>query len=184
MQLRHEQLTTHLQKNLAPIYLISGEVPLLIQETSDTIRKTAMQRGYTDREIFQVETGFSWETFLNNANTSSLFADQQLLELRFAPGQLGTAGSKALQSYAACPPNNKILLITTQKLDATQQKSTWFQAVGKTGITIQIWPIPNEQLPQWITQRLAAAGLQAERRRNPTISRKGRRKFVSGSTRN
>lgn len=163
MQLRHEQLATHLQKNLAPIYLISGEVPLLIQEAADSIRNAAAKRGYIDRHIFQVETGFSWPDFLNDANTCSLFADQQFLELRFAPNQLGANGSKALQAYATRPPNNKILLITTQKLDATQQKSAWFQTVGKAGISIQIWPIANEQLPQWITQRLAAASLQAER---------------------
>lgn len=163
MQLRHEQLTSHLQKNLAPLYLISGEVPLLIQEASDAIRKTAFQQGYTNRHLLQVETGFSWQNFLNDANTSSLFADQQLLELRFTLKQLGTTGGKILQSYATRPPAQKILLLITNKLDATQQKSAWFQAIGKIGVIIQIWPIPNEQLPQWIKQRLSAVGLQAER---------------------
>lgn len=163
MQLRHEQLASHLQKNLAPLYLIMGDVPLLIQEAGDAIRQAANQQGYSERHLFQVETGFSWSDFLNDAQTASLFAEKQLLELHFSAKQLGAAGGKILQSYAEKLPDQKILLILTSKLDATQQKSAWFQAIGKTGVIIPIWPIPNEQLPQWIKQRLHASGLQAER---------------------
>lgn len=163
MQLRYEQLPQHLEKNLAPIYLLSGDVPLLAQEASETIRTAAKQHGYLDRQVFHVESGFSWPKFLTVSNNLSLFAHKQLLEIRLPTTQLGDGGSKALQAYALNPPTDKILLITVGKLDSTQQKSAWVQALTKTGVFIQFWPITNEQLPQWIEKRLTAAGLRAEK---------------------
>lgn len=163
MQLRYEQLTSHLQKTLAPIYLISGDVPLLAQESTAHIRAAAKKQDFGDRQLFQVETGFSWQAFAAATNNYSLFASKQLLELRFTPTQLGDAGSKALQAYAQKPPEDKILLINTPKLDATQQKSAWVQAIIKCGVFIQIWPLTLEQLPNWIQQRLNQAGLQVDK---------------------
>lgn len=163
MQLRYEQLPQHLQKNLAPMYLLSGDVPLLAQEASEAIRAAAQQQGYCDRQVFHVESGFSWPKFLAISNNLSLFANKQLLEIRLPTTQLGDGGSKALQAYAANPPPDKILLITLGKLDSTQQKSTWVQSLIKNGVFIQFWPITNDQLPQWIEKRLAAAGLRAEK---------------------
>lgn len=163
MQLRYEQLANHLQKNLAPLYLVSGDVPLLAQECCDLIRVAAKQQGYSERQVFQVETGFSWAKLSTEIDNFSLFATKQLFELRFTPNQLGDTGSKAIQSFANKPPSDKILLITTTKLDASQQKTAWMKAVSDAGVFIQLWPIPVEQLPQWIQQRLTAAGLQAEK---------------------
>lgn len=163
MQLRNEQLASHLQKNLAPIYLLHGDVLLLQQEAHGLIYQTAKERGFTERQIFQIENGFVWENLLTAIHNLSLFAEQQVLDLRFASGQLGENGSKVLQAYAAQPPADKILLINTDKLDARQQKSAWFMALEKAGVMIQFWPITREQLPQWIMQRFAQKGLQVDR---------------------
>jgi len=163
MQLRYEQLPAHLNKSLAPLYVVSGDVPLLTQEANELIRHAAKQHGYHEKLVFHVETGFSWAKFQSEINNFSLFANKQLIELHFAPTQLGDAGSKALQAYAAHLPADKILLLSTTKLDAGQQKSSWMQAVSKVGHFIQIWPITVEQLPQWLEKRLQLAGLQTDR---------------------
>lgn len=163
MQLRYEQLAQHLQKNLLPLYFISGDVPLLLQESSELIRNTAKQQGYTERQVFQVDSGFSWPKFLADTNNYSLFATKQLIELRFMSNQVGDAGSKALQAYAMHPPADKILIITMPKLETQQQKSNWVKALTQAGGYIQIWPIAPEQLPQWIEKRLAQSGLQADK---------------------
>lgn len=161
MQLRLDQLDKHLKNELAPLYLISGEVPLLMQEACDAVRKTAAQHGFIEREVLQIETGFNWNIFATATNTLSLFSSKQLLELRIG-NALGEAGGKALQSYLEHLPSDKILLISTGKLDAKIQKTSWFQTINKIGITVPIWPIETQQLPNWITQRLAKAELQAE----------------------
>ncbi len=159
MQLRPDQLTAHLQKNLLPMYLVSGDETLLVQESCEAIRTQAVQRGFSERQVFHCETGFSWPNFFNNTNTRSLFSDKQLLELRVV-NQLGDAGSKALQAYAAKPPPDKILIIITGKLEAATQRSAWFTAIAKVGVTLQVWPLDNNQFTQWLQQRLHKAELK------------------------
>lgn len=162
MQLRHEQLTAHLQKQLAPLYLVSGDVPLLVQESCDAIRTAARNQGYAERQVFYVEASFSWQNLLSAADSYSLFSSKQLLELRVNGSTLGDAGHKALQTYVARLPTDKILLIIMGKLESSALRTNWFQALANAGVALQIWPIDKPQLPRWIAERLKVAGLHVE----------------------
>ncbi len=57
-----------------------------------------------------------------------------------------------------------MLLISLPKLDGSTQKTKWAKALidGKDVQFVQIWPVDAAQLPQWIRQRLAQAGLAAD----------------------
>lgn len=162
MQIRAEQLTVHLQKNLAPLFLISGEEPLLMQEACDAIRTAVHQASFTEREIYTVDTHFNWQHFIASNQALSLFSSKQLLELRFTTHLPNDTASKALLTYCEKLSPDKILLIITGKLDKKAQQATWYQTILKIGITVSIWPIEKPQLPQWIAQRLQATGLQVE----------------------
>lgn len=158
MKLQTKQLEMHLKKNLVPIYLVSGDDFLLVQEACATISKHAFDSGFTGKEVFYVEPGFNWEIFLGQINNSSLFGDQALIELHLK-GKLSESGSKILQNYAKQPSQDKIILIITNKLEAAQQKTSWFKAVDGCGVILQVWPIEENQLPAWISSRLKAANL-------------------------
>ncbi|NIB40132.1 DNA polymerase III subunit delta [Pseudomaricurvus alkylphenolicus] len=162
-KLRADQLDSALRKQLAPVYLVSGDEPLLVQEACDTIREAARRAGFTERERHHVEAGFDWEELLTSANSLSLFADKKILELRIDNGKPGDKGGKALLSYCEQPSEDNLLLIVTPKLDGSAQRSKWFKAVEKTGAFVQIWPIAAPQLPRWIDQRMQQAGLRADR---------------------
>lgn len=161
-KLRPEQLGAALSKSLAPIYLVSGDEPLLIQEACDAIRRAARQSGFSERELYHCDTGFDWGQVLTAANSLSLFAEQKIIELRIANGKPGDKGGKVLQEYAASPAPDNLLLIVTGKLDSAAQKSKWFKAIEDAGMHIQVWPITPAQLPRWIGQRLQQAGLKAD----------------------
>ncbi len=45
MKIKAEQLNAHLQKQLMPIYVVSGDEPLLAQESVDAVRAAAQQQG-------------------------------------------------------------------------------------------------------------------------------------------
>ena len=101
MKVKPEQLHSHLQnslqnKELSPIYIISGDEPLLIQEAADGIRSAARKLGFSEREIFDVDARFDWNNVFNETNALSLFADKKILELRIASGKPGDKGSKAI----------------------------------------------------------------------------------------
>lgn len=161
-KLRPEQLGSSLNKELAPIYLVSGDEPLLIQEVSDTIRAAARKQGFSERELYHADTGFDWGQLLSAANSLSLFAEKKIIELRMPGGKPGDKGAKILQEYVQSPSADNILLIITEKLDSATQKSKWFKAIEDAGQHIQIWPITPAQLPRWIGQRLQQTGLHAD----------------------
>ncbi|MDQ2077695.1 DNA polymerase III subunit delta [Marinimicrobium sp. ABcell2] len=161
-RLRPEQLAPALSKGLAPIYLVSGDEPLLVQEACDAIRQAVRQAGFKDRELYHADAGFDWTQVLSAANSLSLFAEQKLLEVRLPTGKPGDKGSKVLQEYAKAPSPDNILLLVAGKLDRSALNTKWAKALEQVGTHIQVWPLPPAQLPRWIGQRLQAAGLKAE----------------------
>lgn len=151
MKISSQQLK---QRQLAPVYLISGDEFLLVQEACEIVRQLAVNSGYQEREIFHLETGFNWENFIASARNASLFGDQSLLELNLS-GKISEVGSEVLLNYCHKPAKNKIVLIVAGKLDAAQQKTKWFKAIDACGFVVQIWPLDARQMLAWVTQRLA-----------------------------
>lgn len=162
MQLRLEQLNTALQKSLAAVYFISGDEPLQIGEAADAIRAAARQAGFTSREVFSVDAGFAWGQLSLAADSMSIFADKQIIELRLSASTPGMEGAKALMAYCERLPDTSLLLITAGKLNKESVKTKWFQALDKAGVVMQIWPLEGQDLLRWLQQRLAQRGLQVE----------------------
>ncbi|MBV4532758.1 DNA polymerase III subunit delta [Pseudomonas farsensis] len=165
MKLSPAQLNKHLQGSLAPVYIVSGDDPLLCQEAADAIRAAARQQGFDERQVFSADANFDWGTLLMAGASLSLFAQRRLLELRLPSGKPGDKGAAALIEYCAKPAEDTLLLISLPKLDGSAQKTKWGKALVEGGNCqfIQIWPVDAHQLPQWINQRLAQAGLSAQR---------------------
>lgn len=160
MRLRTEELARHLQGQLAPLYLVSGDEPLQVGEAADAIRAAARNAGYATREVFEANAQFDWAGLAAEANALSLFAEQKIIDLRIPTGKPGREGGAALAEYAGNPPPDTLLLLTLPKLDKSQQNTKWFKALDKLGVTLQIWPIKIDELPRWVTQRMRAVGLE------------------------
>ncbi|MCO7521665.1 MULTISPECIES: DNA polymerase III subunit delta [unclassified Pseudomonas] len=165
MKLAPAQLNKHLQGTLAPVYVVSGDDPLLCQEAADAIRAAARLQGYNERQVFSADANFDWGNLLLAGASLSLFAQRRLLELRLPSGKPGDKGAAALIEYCAKPAEDTLLLISLPKLDGSAQKTKWGKALIEGGQCqfIQIWPVDAQQLPQWINQRLSQAGLSAQR---------------------
>jgi DNA polymerase-3 subunit delta len=161
VKIKPEQLHSHLQKQLLPVYIVSGDEPLLAQEATDTVRSAARAAGFTERELFYVEGNYDWNQLLNEANSMSLFADKKILEIRISNGKPGDKGSKALCEMCANLNPDNMLLILLPKLERATQNSKWMKTLESIGAHIQVWPVTGAHLPRWIQQRLQQAGIQA-----------------------
>ncbi|MBA3777235.1 MAG: DNA polymerase III subunit delta, partial [Betaproteobacteria bacterium] len=64
MQVRADDLADHLQRGVAPLYVVHGDEPLLALEAGDAIRAGARRAGCTEREVLVVESGFKWDGLL------------------------------------------------------------------------------------------------------------------------
>ena len=162
MKLQADQLEKSLSKELAPIYLISGDEPLQLGEAADAVRSAAKKAGYTHREVFDAGTGFDWNTLLQAVDSPSLFADRRVLDVRLESGSPGRDGAKALLAIAEHRPTDAIVLMTTGKLATGAQKTRWFQALAQQGVVIQVWPLQGRQLLQWLERRLQSKGIQTD----------------------
>ncbi len=162
MRLRNEQLTGHLQQQLAPVYLVSGDEPLQMREATDAIRLAARQQDYSEREVLDQGSGFDWSGLNTAADSLSLFGEKRLLELRLNSAKVGAEGGRSLSAYCERPAIDTLLLITLPKLDRTQTNSKWYQAIERLGVVVQVWPVEGGRLMPWIEQRLRRAGLIPE----------------------
>ncbi len=163
MQLRAEQLEQHLAKQLAPLYVIHGDEPLLALEAADAVRAAARKRGYAEREVFIAERGFDWSEFTHAGASRSLFGDQKIIELRLPTGKPGTEGAEALAAHCARLDAQMLTLVTLPRLDRTGQSSAWFGALSAAGVVVEIWPVERARLPEWIGARLARQQQKASR---------------------
>lgn len=161
MKLRPDQLGAQLKRQLSPVYIVSGDEPLQVSECCDLIRGRARQQGFSERHVYHVDNAFDWSELLEAANSMSLFAEKQLLELRMPNGKPGDAGRKALLEYIGHASPDTLLLIITDRLDSATQKSKWFKALEHDGVFVSIWPIETHKLPAWIAQRLKTDGYSA-----------------------
>ncbi|HEY8159535.1 MAG TPA: DNA polymerase III subunit delta [Methylobacter sp.] len=162
MRLKPELLAAALQKDLAPVYFISGDEPLQLGEMADAVRAAARKAGYDSREVLVADSGFSWNELMESAGSLSIFTDKKIIDLRLPTGTPGTEGSKALIDYCERLPEDTLLLITAAKMASASLKSRWFQALDKVGCVIQVWPLEGQDLIRWLQQRMQRRGLQAE----------------------
>src|SRR5690606_38978364 len=129
MKLPPAQLGKHLQGTLAPVYVVSGDEPLLCQEACDAIRAAARTQGFAERQVFHVEANFDWGQLYEAGASLSLFADKRLIELRMPSGKPGDKGAKALLDYLARSAVDTLLLVQLPKLDGSAQRTKWAKAL-------------------------------------------------------
>lgn len=163
MQLKSDALAARLAQQLDPLYVLSGDDPLLVAEAADAVRKRAYADGFSGREIHTVERGFDWSALTVGGGNMSLFDDRQMTEIRIPNGKPGRVGGAALKEMAGGLSGDDCVLIILPKLDASSRNSAWVKALTAAGVLVQFWPVTAEQLPQWIAARLKQANLEAGR---------------------
>lgn len=158
MKLTYAQLEAHLAKQLAPLYIVSGDELILKQDVVHLIRKAAKKYDFSERLRITPDT--DGEQLYAALYSTSLLAEKRLIELDYRDSVPNKNAGKILQEYAAHPSPDTVLLIDISKIDDKISKSAWYKALEKSAISIPVWPVPREQLSQWIQQRAKKYKLQ------------------------
>jgi DNA polymerase III subunit delta len=162
-QLRPDQLPAHLQRPLAPLYVLHGDEPLLVAEAGDAVRAAARTQGYGEREVLVTDAAFKWDKLQLAAGNLSLFGGNKLIDLRIANGKPGREGTEALLRYCARLGAGVVTLITLPRIDWAARKSAWFAALQKAGVVVELNAPELPALPDWIAMRLARQQQSAPR---------------------
>ena len=154
MRLKAEQLPTHLDRPaLLPVYYLSGDEPLQLQEAADQVRARARAVGHDERIVLDVDTGFDWNRLHEAGANLSLFSGKRIIELRLGSHKPGREGGAALAEYAAGHSPDNLLLLTSERIDRRTQQAKWFKALDQCGCWLQVWPVGPAELPGWIMKR-------------------------------
>jgi len=162
LKFNSDTLLTHLEQQLLPVYLISGDEPLLTAEAADAVRAKARASGFTERETHFMERGGDWNDVRASANNLSLFAERRIVEIRMPTAKPGNTGSAAIVALLENKDPDRVLLITTPKLDRDAQGSEWVRAVETHGALVQVWPVDVSRLTGWLRTRAKRLKLDVE----------------------
>ncbi|MYE22713.1 MAG: DNA polymerase III subunit delta [Gammaproteobacteria bacterium] len=163
MQIKSNQLQRHLDAGrFAPIYLVSGDEPLLVDEACASIVAAAEANGFSDRTRFDLAVDGGLEEALAGAANLSLFASKRMLDIRLPAKGLDRKGSDTIRRYLGSPPPSTMVLCRAVGLDWRTKSSAWHRAIDKAGAVVQVWPVGARELPRWLDQRCRASGLHLD----------------------
>ena len=161
MKIRPDQLPQALDKQLHPLYIISGDEVLLTQEAADSVRQAAYRHGIEERLRFVADAQFDWQDVINELQALSLFATRRLFDIQI--DKLSEKHTKALAQIAQSLNGDNVLLLTLAKVDARTQKAKWFSQLEQQGAFVQVWPLDANRLPAWLQQRAKTLNLTLSR---------------------
>ncbi|HTT10617.1 MAG TPA: DNA polymerase III subunit delta [Burkholderiaceae bacterium] len=155
MQLKVEALAAHLARGrLERLYCVSGDEPLVAEESMDAIRAAGRTAGFTEREVLHASAKFDWSQLAAAATSLSLFAARRIIEIRLPGGKPGREGGEALRAHAAAASDDVLTLLVLPRLDRTTRTSAWAAALESAGAWIDVRRVEREQLPAWLRARL------------------------------
>ena len=151
---------------LAALFVVMGDDPLLTIEAADALRGVAKAAGYLDRTSFLMDARSDWSSLGVSAQSGSLFGDKQLVEISLPTGKPGKQGAEALLSLAqrsqGVVDGEVLTIVSLPRLDKASRDSKWASALFSAATTLDLPNVERAQLPRWISQRLARQHQQAE----------------------
>ena len=159
LKLTADALAPHLAQRLLPVYLISGDEPLLAAEAADAVRAHARAAGFTERTVHFIERAGDWDDVRAASANLSLFAARRLSEIRLASARPGAAGNAALVALIEARDPDTLFLILAPRLDRDAQGADWVRAVEAHGAWLPVWPVDGEKLVPWLRSRGRRLGL-------------------------
>ena len=163
MQVKPHELASGLSGTLKPVYLVTGDETLLVEEACDLVQKAAVGQGFSERVVLHVEPGFKWHELPAEAAALSLFAEKKLIDLRVPANKFDRQASETLREYLGKVNPDNVLLIRTGRLQSRQRSGAWYKAIDAAGVVVPVWPIDHRELPGWLARRARAAGLDLTR---------------------
>ncbi|NYT35623.1 DNA polymerase III subunit delta [Allopusillimonas soli] len=152
---------------LEPLYIISGDEPLLAIEASDALRAAAARGGYAERVSLSLDARGDWSSVTGAIQNVSLFGDRRLVDLAVPSGKPGKTGADTLTRLAALAQDggltDTMVIINLPRLDKATRSAKWSQALFAAGVSVEVPTIDRGALPRWIAQRLARQGQQLDR---------------------
>lgn len=148
-----EQLSAQLREGLRACYLLTGNEPLLLQESADAIRASALAQGFEEHLSFTLDAQTDWDSLFMSCQSLSLFAQRQTLTLQFPENGPNAAIAEHLIKLAPLLHADILLICRMAKLSKAQENSAWFKALSAHAVLVPCQTPEQAQLPRWVVSR-------------------------------
>lgn len=154
-----EQLSAQLREGLRACYFLTGNEPLLIQESADTLRAAATSQGFDEHFSVNLDAHTDWDALFARCQALSLFTQRQTLTLQLPESGPNAAMTERLIQLAGLLHSDILLVLRMQKLTKAQENSAWFKALSAQAVLVPCQTPEQAQLPRWVQNRARALQL-------------------------
>ena len=160
MKLSKAHLKKDIDEQLRSMYSFFAEESIQISELVDLVTKKAKLESFEEKQTHIVSKDTDW-SFLNSENENfDLFGSKKIIEIKLIGTGPGNKGSKAIKDYCLEPDEDKLVIISAERLDKKQQDSAWSKALLKHGIQVVEPAIDKNSMPGWIETKSKELNLE------------------------
>ncbi|EJL85905.1 DNA polymerase III subunit delta [Pantoea sp. RIT-PI-b] len=157
-----EQLSAQLREGLRACYFLTGNEPLLIQESADAIRVTATAQGFEEHFSVTLDAQTDWDAIFVSCQSLSLFTQRQTLTLQLPENGPNAAIAEQLVKLATLLHSDILLVLRMAKLTKAQENSAWFKALSAHAVLVPCQTPEQAQLPRWVASRAKTMKLSVD----------------------
>lgn len=157
-----EKLPTQLKRELCSVYLLSGNDPLIHQETHTQILNAARAAGFSEQQSQTIDSHTDWPAIFMACQSPGLFSSRQIFNLQFSENGPDAPACGQLLQLSHFIHRDLLLVLHFHKLSRMQEQSQWCQKLLAQGIHILCQAPDSGQLPAWINARAQAAELKLD----------------------
>lgn len=153
IRLYPEQLRVQLNEGLHAAYLLTGNDPLLLQESQDAIRQAAQRLGFEEHHTVQIDTSTDWQVLFALCQELSLFSRRQTLLLLLPENGPNAAINAQLETLVSLLHSDILLLVRGNKLTKGQENAAWLTQIAARCVQVSCQTPEHSHLPRWVAQR-------------------------------
>lgn len=162
IRLYPEQLRAQLNEGLRAAYLLLGNDPLLLQESQDAVRQTAISHGFEEHHWVQIDAATDWQAVFAVCQALSLFATRQTLTLQLPENGPNAAINSQLETLAGLLHDDLLLIVRGNKLTKAQENAAWYTSLADKSVVVTCQTPEHAQLPRWVAQRAKQLNLSLD----------------------
>lgn len=157
-----ENLSTHLNKGLLPIYFLTGQDPLLVDEAKETLIDVASQHEFEEKIEVSVANDTNWDDLFEHVQSMGLFFNRKIIVLNL-PEKINVNYQRKLQQLISLLHSDILVIFHFPKFTRAIENQKWINQINQPFLIVQCQTPERDKLSNWLTYRAKVMELQLDR---------------------
>ncbi len=159
MQIKQSMLVQQLQKKIAPLYVLVGQEPYLLEESLSTIKSIIKKTYDCDEKIIAIQSTEEWTIVTEEARSYSLFSEVTLLNIFYDKKTIDVSGKKVITEYLQNKNSHCYVIIRAPNVPMKQIQ--WL-CNHDEAVVVVAYPLNVDAMKSWIKNQLQKNSLKFE----------------------